>query len=125
MISEHSSAIVKELRPNTSRSGEPVELLIFGNDLTLAISAHALAVYRHPDCFNDPLGNGLVRTVDLPDDAVLQVDNGKLVAKIQSGCVDLHDGKILLILPNEIRLYPDRESALRNCNVLAQLPLVD
>ena len=123
MISEHSSEIVSELRQGTAPSGEPVELLVFGNDLTLAVSARTLAVYRHPDQFGDPLGNGLVNSVQLPDDLSLRAEDGRLIAGIQSGCVNLLDGRVLLILPNEARLYPDPPSALHNRGVLASIAL--
>lgn len=125
MISEHSSAIVQEVRQGTSPSGAPVQLLIFANKLTLAVSTHALAIYRNPENFGDPLGNGLIRSIDFPDNVELHINDGKLVASIQSGCVNLMDDKILLILPNEVRLYSDRESALHNREALVQLSLTD
>lgn len=125
MISEFSSDIVVETRRATTPAGEPVELLVFRNRLTLAVSSGALAVYRAPEFFGDPLGNGLVDSVDLPEGGELAEQEGRLVSGIQSGCVNLMDHKVLLILPNEVRLYPDREAALRNRAALVTLPLAD
>ena len=123
MVNEHSSEIVTERRQVSTPSGEPAELLIFANQLTLAVSAGAMAVYREPHYFGDPLGNGLVDSVDFPGDIKLRAEEGRLIDSIQSGCVNLLDGRILLILPNEARLYPDREAALYNRDMLARLPL--
>lgn len=125
MISEFSSDIVIETHRANTPAGEPVELLVFRNRLTLAVSAGALAVYRSPEFFGDPLGNGLVDSVDLPVGGELIEKEGRLVAGIQSGCVNLMDDKVLLILPNEVRLYPDGEAALRNRAPLVSLPLAN
>ncbi len=123
MISEQSSDIVVDTRSEATANGEPVELLMFRNELTVAVSAVALAVYRAPHYFGDPLGNGLINAVDVPPGQELAVRDGRLVAGIRSGCVELMDNKILLILPNEIRLYPNREAGLRNRDLIATLLL--
>ncbi|GLQ32767.1 hypothetical protein [Litoribrevibacter albus] len=123
MIHQHSSNIIQANSQITLSNGAPAETLVFHNELTLVISEHTLAMFKSQQQVNDPLGNGLIDSVQLEGDSTLKIENDRLIKNYQSGFVGLVDGKAILITPNVIQLFPSSNDALRNQNELARLNL--
>lgn len=103
-------------------SGVPCDALHFRNGLVLLISLNALALYKNAQSVFDPLGNGMLALEDIEDD--LQADaEGNIVQEYQAGYVGLSGGKVILITPNDIQLFPNKEAALRNKNEITRIKL--
>jgi hypothetical protein len=123
MIHQHSSDIIQSHHSLQLPNGEPAEALVFHNALTLVVSEHTLAMFKTQDHIQDPLGNGLIASVQLTEKTSLAIEEGKLVKHYQSGFVSLVDGKALLITPNVVQLFGNANDALRNQQELARLVL--
>lgn len=123
MIHQHSSNIIQAHAEISLQNGDYAEILSFHNDLTLVLSEQTLAMFKDRHSVNDPLGNGLISTVQLEPEDQLKIVEGKIVKNYQSGFVGLMDGRALLVTPNVIQLFPSANDALRNQNELARLTL--
>lgn len=118
MIIEGSSDIVIESECRPLKNSEPSERLIIQNGKVIVLSSGAIGVYKHKAACDDPLGNGLISLVEIPQDHVLKPSGEQFVKSVAAGCVQLLDGKILLVLPAEVRLYASPDDALRGRNGL-------
>lgn len=98
-----------------------MQQLLFRNGSVLVISSEALAYYKSIEAISDPLGNGLVELVELSS-PVHPSENG-FVLEYRAGFVGLTDDFVLLITPNDIQLFADKNDALRNQNEIARLQL--
>ena len=126
MLIENSSDIVSNDQQLTLLSGELVDALTLINSQILVLSENTLSVYRSLDSIQDPLGNGLLHTAALEGAAELQRgEDGRFMAMKKAGIVGLFDEKVILITPNDIQLFANRNDALRNQNELARLSLND
>jgi len=124
MLIENSSDIVLDSQLLTLEAGQKVETLSLINQQVLVLSENALSVYRSIESIQDPLGNGLLHSVALEGAAQLkQYDDGRFMQMKKAGIVGLFDDKVILITPNDIQLFADRNDALRNQNELARLSL--
>jgi len=123
MIHQHSSNIIQSHTEISLQNGDYAEILTFHNDLTLVLSEQTLAMFKDRNSVNDPLGNGLITTVQLEPEDQLKMIEGKIVKNYQSGFVGLMDGRAILVTPNVIQLFPTANDALKNQNELARLTL--
>jgi len=124
MLIENSSDIVSNDQQLALQSGELVDALTLINSQILVLSENTLSVYRSLDSIQDPLGNGLLHTVALQGAAELvRGQDGRFMAMKKAGIVGLFDDKVILITPNDIQLFANRNDALRNQNELVRLSL--
>jgi hypothetical protein len=123
MIIENNSDIVKSSQRMTLKNGEPVEALDLINGQILVLAENGLSLYKELASIEDPLANGLLHSANLSADNYLLVEQGHFMKGAQSGVVGLFDDKVILITPNDIQLFPNRHSALRNQDEIARLQL--
>ncbi len=118
MIIEGDSDIITrcEWLPEVAR-----QQLTFRNGNVLVLSESVMAFYKSAAAIDDPLGNGLLDMVDLPE--ALSANEQGFVVSYRAGFVGLADDKALLITPNDIQLFPNKECALRNQQEIARLAL--
>jgi hypothetical protein len=123
MIHQHSSDIIQNHERIQLHNGEPAEALMFHNELTLVLSEKTIAMFKDKQSIIDPLGNGLIASIQLDEQNYLPIVNGAIVERYQSGFVGLTDGRAMLVTPNVIQLFPTPNDALRNQNEVARLNL--
>lgn len=124
MLIENSSDVVVTSQLLTLGTGQQVEALTLINRQILVLSENALSVYRSIESIQDPLGNGLLHFAELEQEMFLkQGSDGHFMDMKKAGIVGLFDDKVILITPNDIQLFADRNDALRNQNELARLSL--
>lgn len=124
MLLEGTSNIVEQVEQIPAQGEKNRrELLHFHTGQVLAIDSDTLAFYRDRGSIDDPLGNGLIGYASLPQDQQLSFDSETWVATHASGFVGLYNGFVILILPNEARLYASNEDALRNTSPICRLAL--
>ena len=121
MILQNTSDLIAQVTHQQLPSGIPVDVAQLVNGSALVISADALALYRNADGVGDALGNGLVRSIDLP--LTLTQENGAFLQEHKAGYVGLSDGRVLLITLNDVQMFPSKQDALRNQNEVVRLPL--
>jgi len=126
MLIDSSTNMVEsvEARYITSSSGDKyyAEILHFVGGKVLVISHNAIALYKSAAAISDPLGNGIIKLATLPDTIRFNMSDTPWVVRHISGFIELIDQYIILILPNSIRLYRGKEDALRNSNIILDLP---
>lgn len=122
MLIEGSSDIVQHVHTR-ELNGHYVELIELHSGQVIALGAHSIALYKSLTAVGDPLGNGLVHSVDIPTTHHLNEDKAPWVQSHTAGFVGLENGMALLILPNDIKLYEGKASALRNHKALCELTL--
>jgi hypothetical protein len=88
-------------------------LIRFHNGQVLLVSADAVALYRHDDAVDDPLGNGLLGHELLPPELACTAGEAP-VAEQRAGYVRLQSGAVLFIRPDGVALYENADDALRN-----------
>ena len=120
MIIENSSDRIRDWKLLTLGDGTPVAEAELVNGNALVISPGSIALFRRPgDCTN-PLAGGLVRSEALSEALLLQPP---FIEEHRAGFVGLTDGLALLIGLNDVRMYPNRNDALRNQNMICELSL--
>ncbi len=121
MIIEQTSDLIRSHTVVTLRSGEQAEEVVLVNDQSLLISHDCLSLFRREGDWQDPLGNGHLRSADISSDFhLLQLP---FVQRHKAGFAQLSNGCGLLIGLNDVRLYPDAASALRGQNEITRLKL--
>ena len=118
MILEGDSDIIQQCQWHGDKG---LQYLTFRNGSVLVISENALAFYKNEAAIYDPLGNGLLEMAELAEPLVFG-DQG-FVTEYRAGFVGLANEMAILITPNDIQLFPNKESALRNQNEIARLKL--
>ena len=108
MILQNTSDLIAQVTHQQLPSGIPVDVAQLVNGSALVISA-------------DALGNGLVRSIDLP--LTLTQENGAFLQEHKAGYVGLSGGVVLLITLNDIQVFSSKEDALRNRNELIRMSL--
>ncbi len=122
ILSGSSDIVVKcEYYPQGKHAG--TQWLSFANGLVLVLSETFLALYKNADAIGDELGNGLQGLVDLSGESCLEKSAQGFVSEFKAGFVGLGDDKVILITPNDIQLFANKMSALRNQDELARLKL--
>ncbi len=114
MLIENSSDIVKSSQLITLSHGEGIEALELINGQVLVLAENGLSLYKTITAIEDPLSSGLVQSAELESKFYLLVKEGHFMQEHRSGLVGLFDDKVILITPNDIQLFPNRNSALRN-----------
>ncbi len=114
MIIENNSDIVKSSQQLKLSHGEQVEALELINGQILLLAKNGLSLYKNLGAIEDPLANGLLHTFELQPEFYLQINEGCFMEMNRSGLVGLFDEKVILLTPNDIQLFPNRASALRN-----------
>lgn len=114
MLIEHTSDIVKSSQLLTLKNGEQVEALELINSQILVLAENALSLYKDIASIEDPLANGLLHTASLAEDVSLKQEEGRFMQMHRSGLIGLFDDKVILLTPNDIQLFPNRNAALRN-----------
>ncbi len=115
MLQEGSASIVKDVE-TTRLNNRHIEIMTFHDGRAIALSSNAVGIYRDRATVLDPLGNGLINLVDIPKQYCFHENDAPWVQEHKAGFVQLHKGLSLLILPNDIRLYRNKDDALRNTN---------
>lgn len=123
MLIENNSDIVKSSYAFLLKNGEQVEALELINSQILVLAKNGLSLYKDQASIEDPLANGLLHSAPLAADYHLVTKNGQFMESAQSGVVGLFDDKVILITPNDIQLFPNRHSALRNQDEIVRLQL--
>lgn len=90
---------------------EALELI---NGQVLVLAENSLSLFKDFTAIDNPLANGLLHSVELDKTFYLQSNEGRFMQMNRSGVVGLFDEKVILITPNDIQLFPNRASALRN-----------
>lgn len=119
MLIENNSDIVRGSKILTLAQGEKVEALELINGQFLILAANGLSLYKNLESIEDPLANGLLHSVELEKGFYLKQEQGRFVQMTRSGLVGLYDDKVILLTPNDIQLFPNRECALRNQDEIA------
>lgn len=126
MLLESNTNMVQSVEPSNLPSASDgvsyIEILHFVDDKALVISHNAIALYRDASAISDPLGNGLIQMSTFPQGLRFSPDNTPWVIHHVSGFIELVNHHIVLILPNAIRLYSSKEDALKNRNIIVELP---
>lgn len=121
MLIEQSSNLIRETRPVTLVSGAEAEAAMLINHSVLVIASDAVAQFTSLEAVQDPLGNGLLQSVSLPEG--FQLAGPPFIERHQAGYVGLKGGRALLIGLNDVRVFESAQDALRNHNEIARLPL--
>ena len=98
MIIENTSDLIRQWTLLTLSDGSPV---------------------AEADCIN-PLAGGMVRNEAFADGRMLQPP---FIEEHRAGFVGLTDGLAMLIGLNDVRMYPSKDDALRNQNMICELSL--
>ena len=114
MLVESTSDIVKSSQLLTLKNAEQVEALELINSQILVFSENALSLYKDIASIEDPLANGLLHTASLEESVRLKQEGGRFMAMNRAGLIGLFDEKVILLTPNDIQLFPNRNCALRN-----------
>lgn len=114
MLVENNSNIVKSSQEFILKNGEQVEALELINGQILILAHNNLSLYKDLESIEDPLANGLLHSAELEEGAYLKQEQGRFMEMTRSGLVGLFDEKVILLTPNDIQLFPNRASALRN-----------
>ncbi|MFK4750859.1 MULTISPECIES: hypothetical protein [Oceanospirillaceae] len=122
MLIETSSDLIVSDHVTTLANGVRVDAATLLNGCVLTIGRDGLALYRHLDALQDPLGNGLIRSVALTDAACLP-DCSPLIREHRAGYVGLAEGFVLLIGLNDVRLFANKQDALANTHELQRMSL--
>ena len=123
MIIEGSSDIVTRCEFKQDATQGATQWLTFRNGWVMVLAPHFINLYKSEAVINDPLGNGLIDSADVPSEWTLVVDETGFVSRYAAGFVGLVDGKAILITPNDIQLFPSADDALRNQNEIIRLAL--
>jgi len=123
MILSGSSDIIQKCEFMESGKQAGCQRLTFANKLVLVVSETFLALYKNEACIDDELGNGLNALVDLTGADQLQRTDKGLVQEFRAGYVGLMDEKVILITPNDIQLFHNKQDALGNKNEITRLKL--
>ena len=114
MLVENNSDVVRSSQLLQLSHGEQVEALELINGQVLLLAENGLSLYKDHSAIEDPLANGLLHTFQLPPEFYLLIKEGRFMEMTRSGLVGLFDEKVILLTPNDIQLFPNRASALRN-----------
>jgi hypothetical protein len=114
MLVENTSDIVKSSKLLTLKNGEQVEALELINSQILVLAENALSLYKDITSIEDPLANGLLHTASLNEAVRLKKEDGRFMQMNRSGLIGLFDEKVILLTPNDIQFFPNRNCALRN-----------
>ena len=123
MILSGSSDIIVKCEYFESGEHAGSQWLTFANGLVLVVSSAFLALYKNESSIGDELGNGLNAMVDLPEDALLKLTGQGLISEFRAGFVGLMDDKVILITPNDIQLFKNKQDALNNKDEITRLKL--
>lgn len=122
MIIEGSANLVNRVETLTLQA-QYVEALILQNGRVIAISETAIALFKDYHTMQDPLGNSLLALETIPESHTFDLSAIPWVATHQAGFVEFSNGMGLLILPNDVRLYANKQDALKNNAAIVCLPL--
>lgn len=121
MLRDGTSKIVQSHEQRQLR-GTPVEVLHLNDGKAIVIAHNALAVYKSAAAIDDDFGQGLLDICDLPPD-VFPSGNAPKLIEHNAGFVGLSHDRALLILPNGIKMYANKNDALYNRSAIANLKL--
>jgi hypothetical protein len=114
MLIENNSDVVRSSQLLQLSQGEKVEALELINGQVLLLAKNGLSLYKNHAAIEDPLANGLLHSAELAEHVYLKQEEGRFMKMKRSGLVGLFDEKVILLTPNDIQLFPNRVSALRN-----------
>jgi hypothetical protein len=114
MLIETNSDVVQSSQLLTLKNGERVEALTLINTQILLLAHNSLSLYKDLASIEDPLASGLLYSAALEESNYLVQKEGRFMEMTRSGLVGLFDEKVILLTPNDIQLFPNRASALRN-----------
>ena len=120
MIIENSSDLIRAWKLLTLGDGTPVAEAELVNGNALVISPQSIALFRRPGDCVDPLAGGMVRNEALTEGLTLLPP---FIEEHRAGFVGLTEGMALLIGLNDVRMYPNRNDALRNQNMICEMSL--
>ncbi len=122
MLGEGNSDLISTIERSHIK-GQYMELLVLFDGRVIALSSTAIALYRDTESVADALGNGLIQLCEIPQEFSLSKLTTPWVSRHTAGFVGFHSGMVLLILPNDVKLYSDNTSALKNENPILAMPL--
>ena len=120
MIIENSSDLIRAWKLLTLGDGNPVAEAELVNGNALVISPQSIALFRRPGDCVDPLAGGMVRNEALTEGLTLLPP---FIEEHRAGFVGLTEGMALLIGLNDVRMYANRNDALRNQNMICEMSL--
>ena len=120
MIIENSSDLIRTWKLLTLADGTSVAEAELVNGNALVISPQSIALFRRPGDCVDPLSGGMVRNEALTEGLMLLPP---FIEEHRAGFVGLTEGMALLIGLNDVRMYPNRNDALRNQNIICEMSL--
>lgn len=123
MLIETSSDLIRSVVSARTAAGVPVSAATLINDCVLTVSADGLSLFRSLKDISDPLGNGLLHAVSIPESFVMPTDLVDYILDHRAGYVGLVEGKVLLIGLNDVRMFSNSSDALRNRNEIVRMPL--
>jgi hypothetical protein len=123
MLLEGSSDIIVRCEYIAEGAHTGTQWLTFRNGFVLVLAEDLMALYKDAASIGDPLGNGLKAMVELKDRSLLVRGNNGLVSSYSAGFVGLMDDKAILITPNDIQLFKNKQDALYNRQELGRLEL--
>ncbi len=120
MIIENSSDLIRAWKLLTLGDGTPVAEAELVNGNALVISPQSIALFRRPGDCVDPLAGGMVRNEAFTEGLTLLPP---FIEEHRAGFVGLTEGMAMLIGLNDVRMYPNRNDALRNQNMICEMSL--
>ncbi|MCY0964465.1 hypothetical protein [Parathalassolituus penaei] len=123
MLIENNSNLIRGVFATTLASGASVDVAELVNDRFLAVASESLSLFSTRKAVSDPLGNGLLQRVGIPESDWLLAEDGDFILEHRAGYVGLCSGKVLLIGLNDARLFSGPADALRNRNEIVRIPL--
>lgn len=123
MLTENNSNLIRDVFTTTLASGACADVAELVNDRFLAVASDSLSLFSSRKAVSDPLGNGLLQRVSIPESDWLVAEEGDFILEHRAGYVGLASGKVLLIGLNDARLFSGPANALRNRDEIVRIPL--
>ncbi len=120
MILEGNSEIIQHCKTVNLKANVLATIVEFTNGTCLVITCNNIAIYKDLCSTEDPLGNGLIDQVDIPEFQTPDFETG-FVKSYQAGFIKLIDERAILIMPSHIQLFSSNIDALNNQNEIAKL----
>ena len=119
MVNSRSSEIVQNIFVVQLVNGRLAQCCELMNGSILVITTESVGVFRSKQAITDPLNTGFVNSLSLvlPEPK----DEAQFILEVASGCISLISGHVLLLLPNQITMFNNKEDALYGKHAIGTL----